>query len=121
MSGDRWKEKFSLGRLLTSVTREGVGDPAKELQQAQRQVQEMLEKAAAQGEIQADVSSLPVKGAVVFINPQMELVLNSPSVPVVTLKELKKFVRSKAREQKAPPAVLREVTAYLEKVAEGKN
>lgn len=119
VSGDRWHEKFSLGRLLTSVTREGVGDPGKELLQAQRQVQEMLEQAAAQGEIQADVSSVPVGGAVVFINPQMELVLNSPSVPVVTLKELKKFVRNKAREQKAPPAALREVTAYLEKVAEG--
>jgi hypothetical protein len=117
VSGDRWREKFSLGRILTGITREGVGNPGRELEQIKQSIRELLQKAAESGDISVDVNDFPIDGAVVFINPQAELDLDNPTVPVMPVSNVKKFVRNRARAVKVSGPQLREVMHYLEQQA----
>ncbi len=112
VEGDRWREAFSIGRLFTSFTREGLGNPAREVQEDTEKIRELLRQGDAAGKLSVDSASVPVQGVVVFINPEISLNIVNPTVPVMEASELKKFLR----ENKSRPlntAQVRDVTEYL--------
>ncbi len=112
VEGDSWRERFSLGRILTAFTREGLGNPSRELEETRQAVQELLRQGVDADQLHLDPAGVPVHGAVVFIHPRAQLTLESPTVPVLRPNEVKKFVRSiKGRPLNGQP--LREVTEYL--------
>ncbi len=116
VQGDTWKERFSLGRILTAFTREGVGNPSRELEEIRQSLQEMLRKAAEAGRLSVDPAEVPVHGAVVFIHPQAQLTLENPTVPVLRPGDVKKFVRG-VKGRPLSGQTLRELTAYLVEVS----
>src|SRR5262245_46875008 len=82
VTGDRWREPLSVGRLLRIFAREGVGDPPRTLAEQTRKMREFLSKAATTNETSNDLTGVPIEGAVVFINSAVRLELDSPTVPV---------------------------------------
>lgn len=117
VNGDRWREPFSLGRLLTIFAREGVGNPAKEIEEETRKLRDLL--AASGGDTAGgagtggDFADVPFDGAAVFLNPAVNLTVNAPAIPVLRSGDVKDFVRRKAKETKLAPDVLRRLTDRL--------
>ncbi len=97
--GGRWKQPFSLGRLLLAFGQEGLGNPTMESREEAQKMQKYL--AAHMPEF--DVTVQPM---VLFIHPQVELELQNPEVPVVTPKGLKSVLRQRAKQTRLPAADL---------------
>lgn len=112
VDGERWKEAFSIGRFFTAFTREGLGNPTRELQEDQQKVRELLQQGEANDKLSVDAGEVPVQGAVVFINPAVDLTAINPTVPVVQASDLKKFLREN-KSRALNPAQVRELTDYL--------
>lgn len=112
VDGDRWREAFSVGRLFTSFTREGLGNPSREVQEEIEKIRELLRQGDASGQLSVDSADVPVQGAVVFINPDVNLNITNPSVPVMTAGDLKKFLRDN-KNRSLNTAQVRELTDYL--------
>jgi hypothetical protein len=109
--GDRWREPFSIGRFFTVFAREGVGNPALELEDQIRKLRALIEQAPLpQGEKAANI---PIEPVAVFLNPEMQITLENPSVAVLRADQLKDYVRRRAKEVKVSPAAMRVVTEYL--------
>jgi hypothetical protein len=117
VSGDRWREPFSLGRLLTIFAREGVGNPAKEIEEETRKLRELLSASggASSNETRAggDFADVPFDGAAVFLNPAVNLTVDAPAIPVLRSGDVKDFVRRKAKETRLSPDLLRRLTDRL--------
>jgi hypothetical protein len=112
VEGDRWREAFSIGRLFTSFTREGLGNPSRELQEDIEKTRELLQQGEAEKKLPIDAGEVPVQGAVVFINPATTVNAVNPTVPVVQAPDIKKVIRdNKGRMLNA--AQLRELTEFL--------
>ncbi|HIQ05471.1 MAG TPA: hypothetical protein EYH31_07205 [Anaerolineae bacterium] len=112
--GGRWRQPFSLGRLLTLFAQEGVGNPSKELRE---EIERLRGFIAANLPEAADV---PIHGSVVFFNPKVRLELNNPDVPVLTTKQVKGFIRSRAKEQRLSAEQLRQLEQLFESAIEAK-
>jgi hypothetical protein len=111
VQGDRWREPFSLGRFFTVFAREGVGNPALELEDQIRKLRAVIEQAPLpQGE---NAAAIPIEPVVVFLNPEMQITLENPSVTVLRADQLKDYVRRRGKEVKVSPATMRVVTDYL--------
>jgi hypothetical protein len=111
VQGDRWREPFSIGRFFTVFAREGVGNPALELEDQIKKLRALIAQAPLpQGE---SAENVPIEPAAVFLNPEMQLTLENPSVTVLRADQLKDYVRRRAREVKVSPATMRAVTDYL--------
>jgi hypothetical protein len=111
VQGDRWREPFSIGRFFTVFAREGVGNPALELEEQIKKLRALLEQAPLpQGVSAADV---PIEPVAVFLNPEMQITLENPSVAVLRADQLKDYMRRRTKEVKVSPATMRSVTDYL--------
>src|SRR5688572_23604837 len=111
VQGDRWREPFNIGRFFTVFAREGVGNPALELEDQIRKLRALLEKAPLpQGVSAADI---PIEPVAVFLNPEMQITLEKPSVAVLRADQLKDHMRRRTREVKVSPSTMRAVTDYL--------
>lgn len=110
--GDRWRERFSFGRLLMFLNREGLGNPTREIEETERKVREMLQEGESRGELAVNAADIPIESAAVFINPATQLELENPSMPVLRVDQLKKYVRTK-QDQQLNSGELRAVTDYL--------
>lgn len=116
VNGEKWRESFSIGRIFTSFTREGLGNPGRELQEAEQKVRELLQAGEASGELSVSAADVPIESAAVFINPATQLELENPTVPVLRVEQLKKHVRTK-RDKLLNAGTVREVTDYLREVS----
>jgi hypothetical protein len=112
VEGDRWREAFSIGRLFTSFTREGLGNPSRDLAEDEQKVRELLQQGEVNGKLKIDAGAVPVQSAVVFINPAVELNAVNPSVPVVVANDLKKVIRD-GKGRSLTPAQVRDMTDFL--------
>lgn len=122
VQGERWREPFSLGRFFTVFAREGVGNPAFELEEQVRKLRGLLNRAgagAADGAPAGNApavgpfAAIPIEPVAVFLNPEMQITLDNPIIPVLRADQVKDFVRRKARDAKLSNATVREVTDYL--------
>ena len=112
VDGDRWRERFSMGRLLTILNREGLGNPKREIEDAEQKVRELLQAAESSGALAVNAADIPIESAALFINPATQLEITNPTIPVLRVDQLKKYVRTKGDYQLSPAAV-RSVTDYL--------
>jgi hypothetical protein len=116
VTGDRWNEPFSLRRLMRIFAREGVGNPPRELAEQASKMREFLSRGPISNggdDSKDNLSAVPIEGAVVFINSAVQLELDSPTVPVLRVDQVKEYVRRKTKEVKLPNSTLRVLTDYL--------
>jgi hypothetical protein len=112
VNGDKWRESWSAGRLLTLFAREGVGNPSDELRDHAAKLQNYL--AAATADSEAPLSATLIDGAVVFLNADAQLSINEPTVPVLRVDQVKEWVRKRNRELKPmPSAQYKALSEYL--------
>lgn len=116
VSGDRWKEPFSIGRIFTSFTREGLGNPGREVEETKQKVRALLQQGEASKKLAINVANVPIDGAVVFVHPDANLQLDNPVVPVVPVAQLKKVVRTTTKGQQLSSNDVRALTEYLQSV-----
>ncbi|GIV75644.1 hypothetical protein FKZ61_000010 [Litorilinea aerophila] len=114
VQGDKWREPFSIGRLFTVFAREGVGDPTAELQEQIRKLRALLEKHTNGDPQQGSLADIPIEGAAVFLNQQVQLELENPSIPVLRVDQVKEFLRRRAREVRLSSERHRAMLAYLQ-------
>ncbi|GAB1422660.1 hypothetical protein MASR2M15_28990 [Anaerolineales bacterium] len=73
--GDQWKSHQSfLTRIFSALRMDGIGNPTQEVVKSVKAVETLLQ------DINKDV---PVRGAVVFIDPSATIEVNNPSIPVL--------------------------------------
>ena len=106
VDGDRWKEPFSLMRFFTFFAREGVGSPNQDIELQKEKLRALL----AQSDGLAEV---PMDGAAVFLNPQIELQLNNPVIPVLKPEQVKDYVRARVKDARVPNATQKSLVEVL--------
>ncbi len=91
-SGEKWREPFSLGRIFTIFAREGVGNPAKDLEEQADKLRALLNQAnSGQGELFAQV---PIDTAAVFLDQDAQLEIDGPAVTVLARRPGEKLCSS---------------------------
>jgi hypothetical protein len=114
VEGDKWREPFSLTRFFTFFAREGVGAPDKDVADQQAQLRSLLAKASTGGaEGQPSLADVPMDGAVVFLNPQIQLEVNAPNLPVLKPEQVKDYVRNRVKEARVPNATQKALVEHL--------
>jgi hypothetical protein len=87
---------------------EGLGRPDIEIEGEIRSLGQYLSKHMEESEI-PDINAL-----MVFTNEQVEIDSEGAPVPALKLKQIKDFIRQKAREKKLPAETLNKLKAVLE-------
>jgi len=113
VTGDRWREPFSVGRILRVLAQEGIGDPPRELEEQKARLRKFLSKSGTGEEGTSNLANVPIEGAVVFLNNTVQLEVDNPTVPVLRVEQVKEYVRRKVKEVKLSNSTLRELTDYL--------
>lgn len=113
VTGDRWREPFSIGRFFTVFAREGVGNPARELAEQQEKIRVLLSSANGADETEADLGSVPIEGAAVFLNSDAQLELDAPTVPVLRADQVKEYIRRKTKEVRLQGSRVRVLNEFL--------
>ena len=108
VKGDRWREGWNFSRIFTFFAREGVGNPPGELAEQERKMREFLAKGGP------ELAGTPIEGAVIFLNSDSVVAAEAPTIPILRADQLKDYIRKRAREVKASPALMREAAAYLQ-------
>jgi hypothetical protein len=116
VDGEKWREPFSFGRLFTFFAREGVGNPARDLEEQKGRMRDLLAKAngapAGEGGA-ASLAEIPMAGAALFLNQQARLELTNPVIPVLRADQVKDYVRARAKEVKLTTASQRALLEHL--------
>lgn len=115
VQGDRWREKFSVGRFFTVFAREGLGNPPRDLADQAVKIKELLESANGKSDEAgaATLANVPIDGAAVFLNDATQLEVDGPNVPVLRPDQVKEFVRRKARDVKLSNQTIRVLHEFL--------
>lgn len=108
VKGDRWREGWNFSRIFTFFAREGVGNPPAELAEQERKMREFL----AQGG--PELAGAPIEGAALLLNSDSVVQAEGATVPILRADQLKEYIRKRAKEVKAPPVLMRQVSAYLQ-------
>lgn len=111
VNGDKWREPFSIGRIFTMFSREGVGNPAQDLEDQKQKIRQVLGQ--GEGDAANPLASVPVDGAAVFLNQEIQLELTNPTVAVLRADQLKDYVRARAKEVKLSNATVRALSERL--------
>ena len=121
IKGDRWREKFSAGRLLTVFAREGLGNPPRDLEEQAAKIKALLESApvktvevkTGEGGGTVNLATVPIDCAVVFLNDATQLEIDGPNIPALRTNEVKEFIRRKTREVKLSGGTVRALHEFL--------
>ncbi len=89
--GDKWRQPFSFRRLLGLFGAEGLGDPVGEALSQTEKLRAWLQKEAP--DLVVDIQPL-----VFFLEP-VPITRENPTVPALLPKDLKKYLRTRAREK----------------------
>lgn len=116
VQGDRWREKFSLGRFFTIFAREGVGNPPRELAEQGEKIRALLANAtvpAVEGASPVNLATVPIEGAVVFLNDATQVTIDGATVPVLRVDQVKEYIRRKTREVRLSTPTVRALHEVL--------
>ncbi len=116
VQGDRWREKFSLGRFFTIFAREGVGNPPRELEEQAQKIKALLANAQPSPEESGspiNLANVPVEGAAVFLNESTQVDVENATIPVLRVDQVKEYIRRKTREVKLSGATVRALHEVL--------
>lgn len=114
VTGDRWREPFSLTRLFTLFAREGVGNPPQEVAENNKTMTEVRDEIAELTGRQEDYREIPVQGAAALIHEELELQLEDATVSILRPKETLGFVHDSARQAGVKNSMMREFTLALD-------
>jgi hypothetical protein len=106
--GDRWREPFSFGRIFTVFAREGVGNPMLELDEQEKRMRTLLQNSG-----NSALAEAPIGKAAVFLNPQMVLTLENPTIPVLRADQVKDHLRRRVKEGRLPTETARALNEFL--------
>ena len=106
--------RLAISRFFTFFAREGVGSPDQDLETQKKKLRALL----AQGDGLADV---PMDGAALFLNPQIQLEVNNPVIPVLKPEQVKDYVRARVKEARVPNATQKSLVEFLVAVQPGKK
>jgi hypothetical protein len=87
VDGERFKRKFTLTRLLRIFAEESLGVPVAEAGNNIGKLQKLLAKNMDEQEIPE------IKSFIVFVNKDVELIVNDPAMPTMLPNELKTYLR----------------------------
>lgn len=90
VTGSTWRAKWSLSRVLLFFAQEGLGNPTQEAEAQAARLREWI------GQKLPDIT-LTVKPAIVFIDERAQLQVTEPTVPVLDVKGIKKWLRGAGR------------------------
>ncbi|MBX3011028.1 MAG: hypothetical protein KF832_05950 [Caldilineaceae bacterium] len=109
IQGDRWREKFGIGRFFTVFAREGLGNPPRDLEDQRSKIRALLDSATSQTEDGTPVSlkEVPIDSAAVFLNDDTKLEVDGPNIPVLRADQVKEYVRRRTREVKLSNQAIR--------------
>ena len=124
VEGDKWREPFSLTRFFTFFAREGVGSPDRDIEEQKVRLRSLLAQADTAAGVPAGIAAgagnglpaladTPMDGAVVFLNPEVQLELNNPTVAVLRPDQVKDHVRGRVKEARVAGATQRALTEFL--------
>ena len=106
VNGDKWREPFSFGRIFTIFAREGVGNPAADLEDQKQKIRQLLGQTT-------DDPQAPIEGVAIFLNQEIQLDLTNPTVPALRADQLKDYVRARAKEVRLSNAAVRTLNERL--------
>jgi hypothetical protein len=109
VNGDRFREPFTIGRIFTVFAREGLGNPIRELDDHEHKMRELL----TNSEHGAELAEVPIHRAVVFLNPEAQLTVDGPVLPVLRGEQVKEFLRRLTREDRIEGNTVRKLTDTL--------
>ena len=87
--GQRWRQKFTFGRILGAFSEPRLGKPVKELARDIEYLGEELGKAMGE--------EVPVRGAIVFTDPNLKLEAQNTPLPVIRIDDLKEWMRQELK------------------------
>lgn len=107
VKGRRFSRKFSFVRVLRFFAEEGLGTPVSEAQNHIKSVQQALSS-------QLDEETVPeIKGLVVFTNKEIKLSISDPVIPVLTISDLKLYLRGHDKNKAIPADVRNQLVKIL--------
>jgi hypothetical protein len=106
---DRWRigKGGALQAYMSIFGQEGIGRPDMEAEGEIRDMKKLLAKSLGEAEIP------PVQAVLVFMHEQVDIQVDGAPIPALKLKQLKDFLRQKAREKPISHAQLVAVKAAL--------
>ena len=108
--GKKWQRPFSIGRVFSFLSEEGLGNPSK---QVERDAAELCGLVA---DHLPDVDA-PVYPVIVFVNPKVELDVTAPVVPAVQIRALKRHLRHRAGDTRMPKETYKALTELFDEQA----
>lgn len=86
-TNDKWYHKRSFFSRLRFAAEEQVGDPTRDVKLDVTQMRQFLDKSLDNADL------IPVDGLILFSNPNVQLTVENPSIPVLTEKVAKDYMR----------------------------
>lgn len=103
-TGNRWKQSGGFLRVLAAFSGEAIGNPTADAIEDAGKVQKFLETHLPD-------ASLEVQPLALFTNPNVQLQLNNPAIPVVQSKGLKALLRQRSKDNRLDNATLQQIEA----------
>jgi len=101
--GKKWRQKFTLSRLLSFLGEPGLGNPLRSIERDIANVSAKLAQEIPNTEV-------PIDGVIVFTDPRTSVHVTHTSWPVITLDNLKSFFRRELKDKPyLPPKIQREL------------
>ena len=113
--GDKWSQRFTIGRVLRFMGQEGLGNPTKEAAYQVEQVRRFVSKNAP------ELGDVPIRAAVVFMAENVLLDVEETGVPVVRAAKLKGLVRSELLDNPLPKTTVRQLEELFDAAAAQKG
>jgi hypothetical protein len=107
--GNKFRRKFSVGRLFRFMAEEGLGKPFAEANAQVEALRKLLDEHGIGEEVE-------IENILVFYNPRAELIISDPPRPVANPKGLKKALR-KAKGEKLPGGQYRQLRELFDGAA----
>jgi hypothetical protein len=105
--GEKWRHEAGWRRvILRFFGQEGLGNPTKEVRSEIERLRRFLTQRLPDEEV-------PIEGAVVFTNPQVDLETENPAVPVLDGKQFKSFLRNLSKESPISGSQRRQLAEIL--------
>ncbi len=110
-----WKRARKFSRIFGGMGQEPLGNPIAELETEIEKMRALLTPKFASGTV------IPIDGYVVFTDPNVHLMIENTSVPVVRADELKETLRKAKRGPAPKPGLLDDIERVLDEAASGKT
>jgi len=120
--GEKWRHKAGWSWILRLFGQERLGNPTKEVRAnieklrrflAQRLPELALSPSTEVRTSSVEVDKMPIEGVVVFTNPQVDLEIEDPAVPVLDGKQFKLFLRNLSKERPIPASQRKRLAEIL--------